>query len=401
MLPCPDIDGSGGLTEGTAHTDNCGATGQTVIGRLPWRTLGTDAFADGSGSCLWYVVSGSYKDAGNTTAAMINPDSNGQLQLHGIDTGALIAGARADERPIAMIIAPMEPIAPQSRLAPPAGARCSSSFAADAFLDMDSSSGTSNATLSGVTDGLDVFAVSAGPNSSHNDRVAWVTRSDLEQKVSNRHDFDANMRVLGRAVTACVAEYARNNSGGTDDRRLPWPAPMGLSDYRPDAAYDDEDAGNFSGRLPDVVGDSTATTGNSIDQLLSNCDPLAVPEWSTQMLSQWRNWKDHFFYAVAPDFAPSASVPNSCGACLSVDGSGAYSAIVIFANSRITNLSQLRNAPPMDADTRDDASNYLEGVNAALFPFPGGAADFTSQPSSAAFNDILFCIDPALVVSEC
>jgi hypothetical protein len=119
------------------------------------------------------------------------------------------------------------------------------------------------------------------------------------------------------------------------------------------------------------------------------------------MLSQWRNWKDHFFYAVAADFAPSASVPSSCGTCLSVNGSGAYSAIVIFANSRIAGLSQLRNAPPTDADTRNDASNYLEGANAALFPYPGGAADFTSQSPNAAFNDILFCIDPALDVSEC
>ena len=55
-LPCPDYDGDGSA-EGA-----CSCSGYSVVGRLPWRTLGLPPLRDGSGECLWYAVSGNYKD---------------------------------------------------------------------------------------------------------------------------------------------------------------------------------------------------------------------------------------------------------------------------------------------------------------------------------------------------
>jgi hypothetical protein len=55
-LPCPDNDG-----DGSADTP-CSTAGYSVIGRFPWRTLGLLPLRDGSGECLWYAVSGTYKD---------------------------------------------------------------------------------------------------------------------------------------------------------------------------------------------------------------------------------------------------------------------------------------------------------------------------------------------------
>ena len=74
----------------------------------------------------------------------------------------------------------------------------------------------------------------------------------------------------------------------------------------------------ISGRLPDLVDDSSAETGNPVNRMLTDCDPMEVPEWSAGMLSAWQNWKDHFFYAVAESFAPSAATPSSCTTCLTV-----------------------------------------------------------------------------------
>ncbi len=54
-LPCPDNDGNGSA-EGSCFTK-----GYSVIGRFPWRTLGLPPLRDGSGECLWYAVSGTYK----------------------------------------------------------------------------------------------------------------------------------------------------------------------------------------------------------------------------------------------------------------------------------------------------------------------------------------------------
>ncbi len=400
-LPCPDLDETGGFLEGEAHTSACGARGVTMLGRLPWKTLGIAPPADGASECLWYVVSGAYKEAGGATAEMINPDTNGQLQLYGIEAGTVVEGAQAQYRPVAMIIAAMGPVNAQTRASASTGSQCSDSYLATNFLDTDSASGISNAVLSGLPDSVEMFASGAGYQPTHNDRIAVVTRADIERAATGRNDFEPNMRSLGSAIALCLANYASNNPGGMNDRRLPWPAALGLSDYRPDASYDDIDSGDYSGRFPDIVNDSNVTTGNSIGRVLTDCDSSVVVEWTPDMLSRWRNWKDHFYYAVAESYAPDAVVPSSCTTCLTVNGVGQYAAVLLFANSRLPLLGQVRNAPPIDADTRDDASNYLELGNLSNMPYTGGIVDFSSLPVSANFNDLLFCIDDTLNVTEC
>ena len=110
------------------------------------------------------------------------------------------------------------------------------------------------------------------------------------------------------------------------------------------------------------------------------------------MAEQWANWKDHFFYAVAPSFAPTATTPTNCGSCLTVNGAGQYIAIILYAERRLS--GQIRRAPPLDADTKQLPVNYLEGANAGAVP--GTGLDFASGPATAAFNDRLFCVDPSL-----
>lgn len=398
-LPCPDIDGSGGLAEGAAHTDSCGARGVSVFGRLPWRTLGIAAPVDASSECLWYVVSGSYKDAGAATAMMINSDTNGQLQLVSLDSGTVVQGAQPQDRPAAMLIAPMQPVAGQTRPAAVAGAQCSPGFTPGDFLDSDA--GISNAAISGVADGIDAFAAYAGTEVGHNDRILTITRAEIAARIAGRPDFETDMRDLGLAIAGCIANYAATNPGGVDDRRLPWPADVAMADYRDDANYDDLDNGMFSGRMPDIVDDSNATTGNGLARVLSDCDTSLVPLWSPLMLSRWQDWKDHFYYAVAESHIPTAGVPSSCSNCLTVNGMGQYVAVVMFSGQRLDALGQVRDAPPTDADTRQDVANYLESNNAAGVPGAGTLIDYTSQPVSTTFNDRLFCIDENLLVSEC
>jgi len=400
-LPCPDLDGSGGYLEGEAHTGNCGADGQTMIGRLPWRTLGLPALKDAGAECLWYVVSGSWKQAGASTAAMINPDSNGQLQLASVDTGAVVEGIAAADRPVAMVIAPMRPLSGQTRPAMTQATQCSPGFAAGDFMEADAASGTSNYLLSGVADVVDALGVAANPNEAHNDRIVTITRVDIADRIHGRPAFASEMRDLGLAAAACLANYADRNPGGATDHRLPWPAPAALADYRQDPQYNDTTTGILSGRLADVVDDSNIVTGNTINRVLTDCDTTVVPQWSVSMLSRWQNWKDHFFYAVAGSFAPNGTVPSVCTDCLTVNGVGQYAAILMFANQRLQGGTQRRDAPPLDADTKQNTVNYLEGNNQANVPGSGTLIDYTSQTASSTFNDMLFCIDAGLLVSEC
>jgi hypothetical protein len=174
-----------------------------------------------------------------------------------------------------------------------------------------------------------------------------------------------------------------------------------MADYTLDNFYNDADSGVYSGRLPDAVDDSTAVTGNTISRLLGDCDPLLVAKWDSTYFALWQTWKDHFFYVVADAFQPSAGVPASCGNCLSVNGGGQYAAIVLFSGRRLNVLDQVRDAPPLDADTRDVLSNYLEGSNAVNHPYSGGVADYQSLPMSNSFNDIAYCVDTSLSVAVC
>ncbi|MFQ5610084.1 MAG: hypothetical protein ACE5F8_07420 [Woeseiaceae bacterium] len=399
-LPRPDIDESLGLAEGVAHAASCGASGETVIGRVPWRTLGVAPPRDSSSACIWYVVSGGWKEAGPTTSSLINPDSNGQLQVWGVDSATIIEGAIPSDRPIALLLAPMDPVSGQTRVAP--GSRqCSAGFAAADYLDLDGASGIDNATLAGVADAIDVLAVASERHDDHNDRIVSVKRSDIARAVMARPDFDVRMRGLTRVIAECVADYGNQNSGGAVDRRLPWPAPPGLADYRPENAYDDVDNGVLSGRLPDVVDDSNAQTGNPVFALLSACDSTSVVDWTVTNQALWRHWKDHFYYVVAESHVPDATVPSTCSNCLTVNGAGQYVAVVLFANARLDTLAQVRDAPPTDPDTRDDVNNYLEDRNAAGFPYTGGGLDLLSQAGTATFTDVLFCIDASLNVSGC
>ena len=124
-----------------------------------------------------------------------------------------------------------------------------------------------------------------------------------------RADFLNNMRSLGLAAAACVANYGASNPSGANDKRLPWPATLTLSDYRQNADYDDADVGFYSGRLADIADDSNAATGNPIARVLSDCDSSVVPQWTATQLARWQHWKDHFFYAVGDAIQPNGSDP--------------------------------------------------------------------------------------------
>lgn len=400
-LPCPDIDATGGFLDGEAHETACGPAGVSVLGLLPWRTLGIAPLRDGSSTCLWYAVSGSYKQAGTATSEMINVDNNGQLQLFDIESGIVTEGVNPADRPVAMVIAAMQPLPSQTRPGTAANSTCVYGANPGAYLDTDTNSGIANSVLSGIADALDVLGVVPGVDAAHNDRIVTISRADIERHVLKRDDFDTDMRSLGLAAAACIADYGRNNPGGAADKRLPWPAPVTLTDYRLNAAYDDANNGLRSGRLPDAVNDSNAETGNTIARVLSNCNPAAVPDWTPQQSARWQNWKDHFFLAVAESFAPMAAVPSNCGSCITVNGGGQFAAVLLFAGSRLATAGQVRNAPPLDVDTKRNASNYLESLNAANVPGDSIAANYVSGPASGTFNDRLFCIDEQLLVTEC
>lgn len=112
-LPLPDFGESVNLngnllnqpctSEGCAKINPAGVSGSTVIvGRFPWKTVGTGPLRDGHGECLWYAISATHR-AVSSTATTMNWDT---LAVPDVVIGsglASLAAINAHERPIAVI----------------------------------------------------------------------------------------------------------------------------------------------------------------------------------------------------------------------------------------------------------------------------------------------------------
>ncbi|HMG61278.1 MAG TPA: hypothetical protein VK583_16235, partial [Burkholderiales bacterium] len=80
-LPCPDRDDDGDADcVGTMIT-----TASSIIGRLPWKTMGIDDLRDSSGERLWYALSHDFRkmQCPGSDCTTINSDTLGQLTVTG------------------------------------------------------------------------------------------------------------------------------------------------------------------------------------------------------------------------------------------------------------------------------------------------------------------------------
>ncbi len=233
-LPCPDIDGkdiSGNLSEGSAKA-NCGSPNVSQIGRLPWRTLGLGPLRDGDSECLWYAVSGTYKNSYKT--GLMNWDTNGQFQAYAAD------GTRLDSnnnQVVAVIFAPGTARDGQNRSGSGAPI-CGGNYNAPAYLDSNTTHSINNANINAVASAVSKFI--QGENDGQvNDRMVFITRQDLWNAMLKRSDFTQRLKDMTRAVAECLASYGRNNYN-PDNYSLPWPAPLSLSDYAINDNYNDD-----------------------------------------------------------------------------------------------------------------------------------------------------------------
>lgn len=168
----------------------------SVIGKLPWRTLGLAPLRDGRGECLWYVVSGRFKNAPTTDA--FNWDTRGQINL-GDGSGNIIASNVA-----ALVVAAGNALDGQSRaLSDPAYAQCGGNYDARNYLDpyaaSDAVYGTVN-YFSGSTNSR--VAPDSGDklwivgSDHYNDRFTVIGADDIFHALVRRADFSAQVSAL-------------------------------------------------------------------------------------------------------------------------------------------------------------------------------------------------------------
>lgn len=326
-LPCPDTNNDG-IAEPA-----CGVMDVSVIGRLPWRTLGLPPLRDSAGECLWYAVSGRAKNNPSTNAAM-NWDTLGQLAVTEAITSTVLAAPLTNRTAWAVVFAPRAAIGGQSR-AGGAGSECRGpgGVAAGAqYLDGGNPFYAGVAPTAGAISTV-TFSVSESVRLGiNNDQGIWITSTEIFDRVKKRNPespdgFVSDIRTFLAGV--------RNELNGLTVGALP----TGMATL---------DAGSTC-PVNDNLGDQK-------DAYL-RC-----------------SWRNNLQYA-----APSPAIG------LTVNGLPC-NAVLFFGGERAPGQVRVTLA-----DFANPA-NFLEGANLALFPGVGaytGSDDFSAVAPSA---DVVRCI---------
>lgn len=381
-LPCPDKSGA---PEG-GSSGNCDTAKKNTFGYYPWASLETDLLTDNSGSCLRYVVSGSYKNSPHS--GMINEDTSGQLQV--VDsTGAVVAGSTPEDRVVAIIAAPGEPLATQNRSSIDPTSLCGKDYGnMGAYLEGNGV--TDNGTLTGGDDYLDQFIHATDSSATeavpYNDKFVTITSDEIWETITSRPDFLPKMQTLTKSLAECVARYALTNAGN----KLPWAAPMNLADYRVNANYNDDDGtgGYYAGRLPFWVDNSSATINiGGDDELLiqGGCniadgfsvDFTTTPAPSTDGYGElYENWKDHIFYVLSKNFEPA-----DMGA-LTTAVDAAKAAAVAAVAARVA-AADTANTAAMVVAIANDAANAIAAADVAAANIASNSASIMITAATA------------------
>lgn len=209
FLPCPDIDGIGTNlpAEGSAKP-SCGAKNISMIGRLPWKTLDLSVLRDSDGECLWYAVSGFYKN--NPDTDLMNWDTNGQLKIYASD-GTLLT--QPDNQVVAIIFAPGSALPGQDRSGSTAAPLCGGNYQVSNYLDNDTIHTYNNSDIATEkfiqthehrdADGKTILTV--------NDQMLYITRQDIWNAIKKRNDFGLFVSLLLDNAKTCTADPVKVN----------------------------------------------------------------------------------------------------------------------------------------------------------------------------------------------
>ena len=390
-LPLPDLGYNPNLTSDYNRNNNVGCAGEgcdaaqvrpagsvaanyTVVGRFPWRLMGTEPIKDGYGECLWYAVSGSHKRT--QPISPMNWDTLGQLDVVVANStnslGSVLASVH--DRPVAIIFSPGPPLPGQNR-APDGNndvTQCEGNYDVAQYLGPDAVGGlngvtnyfggsTNNASAdtSGAAKALSTQGAilkrtdntlwpNACPSGTNctlvaNDKGLALTADTLFGALRKSSQFQLNINSMLGLMVSCLRDQIAAGSS-----------------FVPDP---------ITGYTPPI--DKSAGRIRSGDTCFNNTPP-----------GYFTHWRDMFFVAkpsVGNFTVTVDTVPQNCAG------------VLIFAGQRGAGQSR---ANPAEQST---LANYLEGINLTSFTMPG--AGFAGQglfgnvsATQSAQQDIVRCI---------
>lgn len=350
-LPCPDMDGDGAANT-APDTSNCGVARQTALGLLPWKTLGLPPLRDADGECLWYAVSGDFKDAADPAAmAAVNADSDGVITVAN-ETGSSLA-----TKLVAVVFAPGAKLGSQIRTDPamfstdkpcatPGG---SAVIDAAGYLDFGNEQPS---TVAGAPIALTQLTGTTDKQSRLNDQLAWITANDYATAATQR-----NAKALEKAFSSAVNASA---AGG----RLPF-----ASDTPGGSCKQDY----YSGFLPISCSYTYIdTNGMQVTKTFTLVDP--------------DKWSNLTFYALSP----GCNSPD-CTAALRLPGNRTAKAVLLIrGRPQVNQTCPLASATELITDLHKWLPCIENQANRdALLDLASQVRTFVTPDKWPASNDIL------------
>lgn len=423
-LPCPDQDGDGDADA------PCGSTGESIIGFFPWKTLGLSQLRDGNGDCLWYAVSGTYK---NSPKQALDNNTDGLFRIKDYKNNILI-GNTALEQAIAVLFSPGVMLAnstgTQSRDIIGTPTECGSLNstarirAAQSFLEIsEAGPGLTNTTFDFKAD-VPQYSTS-GPlkgRVSFNDVVLPITPTDFEPVYLRMSQW------VGDKVRQCLKAYP-NLSSDTATKALklvPWATTMNIATT--DAYYYDVTNQLFghisTPKTPTPSATNLSNTVASNPKLSSKwaIDPDANRPYTVisycfdETLGAtyqdwywwwWTKWKEQVFVAINTANTPAVNtsipgVSNNLQVAYKIaDTPLTYtnidsSFIVFVAGRRLTyNYKDSSNVIQSYTQVRDNVTdksnimNYLEPYSSTNPSIASSDTIFFVKAPTSVFNDVI------------
>jgi type II secretory pathway pseudopilin PulG/predicted NAD-dependent protein-ADP-ribosyltransferase YbiA (DUF1768 family) len=354
----------------------------TVIGRFPWRTLGTGPLRDAHGECLWYAVSGSHQRNQPDPTRAMNWDTLSQLDIvvANSTTAMVSAITSAHDRPIAVIFSPGPSLAGQDRSASVTDnvAECGGNYVVSNYLDPAVA-----ANLGGVTNYL------AGANGASENTSVTNKALSANSVVNRRSDgalWVGNCPPNDPSPCAIVA----NDTGVTVTSELLFRTLRGSSYFR-------TDVNAMLDRMVGCLRDQFAAGGNlTLDANSANLQGIAGDKVAGRIPANDPCYGDGIepkgYFTHYKELVFVAK-PNS--GAFSVNGQSC-AGTALFASQR--GPGQMRITTGSGNEDKNKPSNYLEGDNFTSFTNSGantfsGADKFERVSSTqSASQDIVRCI---------
>lgn len=411
-LPCPDRDGDGDADS------PCNDSGISTIGFFPWKTLGLEQLRDGNGDCLWYAVSGTYK---NSPKQALDNDTNGMFRIKDYKGNVLI-GQKPEELAIAVLFSPGVMLAnnstTQSRETIGTPTECSSLNAvarirqAQNFLEISGAGPGLGSTTFDFTADLPQYSTS-GPLKGRvvfNDVVLPITPTDFEAVYLKMSQW------VGDRVRQCLKAYSASaKDAATKNLKLsPWTTTMNIATT--DAYYLDVTGltfGHLATPKPPAPALNLANTVNSNSNLLSKWADYPITGVScfdeTQGTTSqdwywwwWTKWKEQVFISVNPTNAPTPTTTNNLSLAYQDPSNpsnyiNVNSSFLVFVAGRrlsyqykdssnvIQTYTQVRET---EAD-KSNLMNYLEPYVSNNPSVQSTDTTFFVKAPTAMFNDVI------------